>query len=73
MQQKFIIHHWHHSKDRPAIDTNYAVHMPVWDALFRTFHLPADHWPKEYGTVHPLPKSLAGQFVYPFRRLDPPA
>ncbi|MFO0676287.1 MAG: sterol desaturase family protein [Polyangiaceae bacterium] len=61
-------HHWHHSKDKPAIDTNYAVHMPVWDFLFRTFHLPGDHWPKEYGTVHPLPPSLGGQFVYPFRR-----
>jgi lathosterol oxidase len=60
-------HHWHHSKDRPAIDTNYAVHMPVWDALFGTFHLPGDHWPKEYGTVHALPKSLGGQFLYPFR------
>jgi sterol desaturase/sphingolipid hydroxylase (fatty acid hydroxylase superfamily) len=61
-------HHWHHSKDRPAIDTNYAVHLPLWDKLFGTFHLPGDHWPKEYGTVHALPKSLGGQFVYPFRR-----
>jgi lathosterol oxidase len=60
-------HHWHHSKDRPAIDTNYAVHLPLWDKLFGTFHLPGDHWPKEYGTVHALPKSLEGQFLYPFR------
>jgi len=61
-------HHWHHSKDKPAIDTNYAVHLPLWDKLFGTFHLPGDHWPKEYGTVHPLPKSIVGQFAYPFRR-----
>jgi sterol desaturase/sphingolipid hydroxylase (fatty acid hydroxylase superfamily) len=61
-------HHWHHSKDKPAIDTNYAVHMPLWDLLFRSFHLPADYWPKEYGTVHPVPPTLLGQLVYPFGR-----
>jgi sterol desaturase/sphingolipid hydroxylase (fatty acid hydroxylase superfamily) len=61
-------HHWHHSKDKPAIDTNYAVHTPLWDLLFRSFHLPGDHWPKEYGTVHTLPIGFVGQFVYPFAR-----
>lgn len=61
-------HHWHHSKDQPAIDTNYAVHTPLWDLLFRSFHLPQNFWPKEYGTVHPLPLSMTGQFVYPFER-----
>jgi len=64
-------HHWHHSKDRPAIDTNYAVHTPLWDLLFRSFHLPKDHWPKEYGTVHPLPATMVGQLVYPFEREMP--
>ncbi len=61
-------HHWHHSKDDPAIDTNYAVHTPLYDLLFRSFHLPKDHWPKEYGTVSPLPKTYFGQMAYPFRR-----
>ncbi len=61
-------HHWHHSKDDPAIDTNYAVHFPLWDVLFRSFHLPGDHWPKEYGTVSPLPDTMAGQFAYPFTK-----
>lgn len=59
-------HHWHHSKDKPAIDTNYAAHMPVLDLMFGTFHMPKDHWPKEYGTTKPLPRTFAGQFVYPF-------
>src|SRR5207245_501998 len=45
-----------------------AVHLPVWDRLFGTFHLPGEHWPKEYVTVHALPKSLWRQFAYPFRR-----
>ena len=61
-------HHWHHAKDDPAIDTNYAVHTPVYDLLFGSFHLPKDHWPKEYGTVSPLPKTFLGQLAYPFRR-----
>ena len=29
-------HHWHHSKDGPAIDTNYGVHTPLWDWVFGT-------------------------------------
>ena len=61
-------HHWHHSKDKPAIDTNYSVHMPIWDKLFGTYHLPGEHWPKDYGTVHPLPAGIGQQFLYPFRR-----
>ena len=60
-------HHWHHSKDRPAIDTNYAAHLPVLDLLFGTFHMPKKHWPKEYGTVKRLPRTFIGQFIYPFR------
>ena len=64
-------HHWHHSKDDPALDTNYAVHTPLYDILFRSFHLPKDFWPKEYGTVSPLPKTFAGQFLYPFRTTKP--
>ena len=61
-------HHWHHSKDKPAIDTNYAVHFTLWDFLFRSLHLPGKYWPKEYGTVSPLPKRIWTQFLYPFTR-----
>jgi lathosterol oxidase len=60
-------HHWHHSSDRPAIDTNYAVHLPLYDQLFGTFHMPAEHWPSEYGTTHRLPRTLVAQVLYPFR------
>jgi len=60
-------HHWHHSKDKPAIDTNYAAHLPVLDLMFGSFHLPKDHWPKEYGTLKRLPRDFWGQLVYPFR------
>ncbi len=60
-------HHWHHSKDRPAIDTNYAAHLPLLDLVFGTFHMPKEHWPKEYGTLKRLPRTFFGQLVYPFR------
>lgn len=60
-------HHWHHSSDKPAIDTNYAVHMPIFDKLFGTFHMPDEHWPAEYGTVTRLPRTYSGQWLYPFR------
>ena len=59
-------HHWHHSKDKPAIDTNYAAHLPVLDLMFGTYHMPKDHWPKEYGTTKPVPRTFGAQFLYPF-------
>lgn len=61
-------HHWHHSTDRPAIDTNYAVHTPLFDRLFGTYHMPVEHWPSEYGTTKRLPRSFIGQLLYPFKR-----
>lgn len=61
-------HHWHHSKDKPAIDTNYAAHLSFLDRLFGTFHMPDDYWPKEYGTVTRLPRTFFAQFLYPFKK-----
>lgn len=61
-------HHWHHSSQRPAIDTNYSAHTPLFDKLFRTYHMPFEHWPAHYGTTKPLPKTFIGQMLYPFRR-----
>ena len=62
-------HHWHHSSEREAIDTNYAAHLPVIDFVFGTYHMPANRWPKDYGVAgHKLPKGMARQFLYPFRR-----
>jgi len=70
---KYIIatpqyHHWHHSTDKPAIDTNYAVHSPLFDWLFGTYHMPIAHWPEKYGTTRRLPRTFIGQLLYPFRR-----
>ena len=61
-------HHWHHSSEQPAIDTNYAVHLPLYDVIFGTYHMPGGHWPAEYGTVSPLPRTFWGQLKYPFQK-----
>ena len=59
-------HHWHHSSEQPAIDTNYAAHTPLFDRLFNTYHMPTKHWPAEYGTTKRLPRHFIGQLLYPF-------
>jgi lathosterol oxidase len=62
-------HHWHHAAEPEAIDTNFAVHTPVWDLLFGTYHLP-NRWPNAYGLCggSDVPRGWLRQFVYPFRR-----
>lgn len=60
-------HHWHHSSEKPAIDTNYSAHTVIFDRLFNTYHMPDDHWPAEYGTTVRLPRSFLGQLLYPVR------
>ena len=39
-------HHWHHAKERAAIDKNFAVHLPWIDRLFGTAYEPAGQWPR---------------------------
>ena len=42
-------HHWHHGADAEAVDVNFAVHLPLLDWLFGTYHLPRGRWPAAYG------------------------
>lgn len=58
-------HHWHHSSEKPAIDTNYSAHTVIFDRMFGTYHLPEKHWPAHYGTTVRLPRSVIGQTLYP--------
>lgn len=59
-------HHWHHAV-RP-VDKNFAIHLPVIDRVFGTFHLPAGVWPEAYGIEgHPVPDRYPAQVLYPFR------
>ncbi|MCK7597681.1 sterol desaturase family protein [Microbulbifer sp. CAU 1566] len=62
-------HHWHHSSEKPAIDTNYSAHTVLFDRLFNTYHMPEQHWPAEYGTTVRLPRSYLGQLLHPLRAL----
>lgn len=62
-------HHWHHGIEREAIDVNFAIHFPLFDKLFGTYHLPEEQWPSGYGIGgHPVPKGYWQQFLHPFRR-----
>ncbi|ADZ91201.1 sterol desaturase family protein [Marinomonas mediterranea] len=67
---KFVLvtpqfHHWHHSSEKPAIDTNYSAHTVLFDAMFNTMHMPGKHWPAEFGTTVRLPRSVIGHLFYP--------
>jgi len=67
-------HHWHHSA--ALYNKNFAVHLPVIDKLFGTFHLPGDDWPDVYGIEgSPVPDGYVQQLVYPIapEKPRPPA
>jgi sterol desaturase/sphingolipid hydroxylase (fatty acid hydroxylase superfamily) len=62
-------HHWHHAKERAAINKNFAVHLPWIDRLFGTAYEPAGQWPEHYGIDgDPVPPDLLPQTVWPFRK-----
>lgn len=74
---RFIVtprfHHWHHGLDAEAIDVNFAIHFPLLDRLFGTYHLPRKAWPSGYGIAgHPVPRSYWGQFWYPLLKKKRP-
>ena len=63
-------HHWHHGAETEAVNRNFAVHLPVLDWLFGTFHLPKDRWPAQYGLTNGprVPDGYVRQFLHPWRR-----
>lgn len=61
-------HHWHHGLEQEAIDVNFAIHLPLLDKLFGTFHLPKGRWPENYGVPEAVPKGYWAQAIYPFVR-----
>ena len=64
-------HHWHHGLEREAFDVNFAIHLPVFDKLFGTFHLPEGRWPQDYGIPEEVPRDYLAQQMYPFTRVAP--
>jgi len=62
-------HHWHHGKEKEAIDVNFSIHFPLYDRLFGTYHMPENRWPEEYGIGgDPVPRGYWKQFLYPFKK-----
>jgi sterol desaturase/sphingolipid hydroxylase (fatty acid hydroxylase superfamily) len=64
-------HHWHHSDDRRAYNSNFAGELPVLDKLFGTLHLSRDpdhRWPAGYGISEPAPDGYLHQMAWPFRK-----
>lgn len=61
-------HHWHHGIDEVAVDKNFAIHFPLYDRLFGTYHFPRSEWPSGYGVPERVPNGYRAQFLYPFRR-----
>ena len=61
-------HHWHHGLEGEAVDVNFAIHLPLLDKLFGTFHLPQGRWPQAYGVPEQVPQGYWAQAKYPFVR-----
>ncbi len=61
-------HHWHHGLEQEAVDVNFAIHLPLLDKLFGTFHLPHGRWPANYGVPEEVPNGYLAQMKYPFVR-----
>lgn len=66
-------HHWHHGADAEAVDVNFAVHLPLLDRLFGTYHLPRGRWPSAYGLAGGarVPGGWLYQLVLPLRAARP--
>lgn len=62
-------HHWHHSDQSEAIDKNFAIHLPIWDWIFGSYHLPDRRWPDHYGVQGERPpEGFLKQLLWPFKR-----
>lgn len=60
-------HRWHHTGEEEGRDKNFAGLLPVWDILFGTYFMPGCA-PERFGVSDPVPRSLMGQLVWPFRK-----
>lgn len=62
-------HHWHHGIEPEARDVNFAVHLPVIDRVFGTYHMPEGRWPSGYGLADErAPEGWLAQLVWPLQK-----
>ena len=62
-----VFHRWHHTRPKEGGERNFAPTFPFIDILFGTFYMPKGMTPEHFGTTDPVPKTLLGQLIYPFR------
>jgi sterol desaturase/sphingolipid hydroxylase (fatty acid hydroxylase superfamily) len=60
-------HHWHHSKDQAARDTNFAGQLPLLDVMFGTAYMPEGRRPESLGLEDPMRQNYLSQLALPFR------
>jgi sterol desaturase/sphingolipid hydroxylase (fatty acid hydroxylase superfamily) len=62
------LHRFHHSLDPSEMNSNYGKVLCVWDHVFGTWNLPAEHDVEAVGlsSGRPVPNTLVGQTLYPF-------
>ncbi len=65
-------HHWHHTNEPDAINTNYSVFLPAWDLIFGTYFMPRDRRPSVYGVSEEIPRGMWRQLMHPFRDMSRP-
>ncbi len=65
-------HHWHHTNERDAHNSNYSVFLPLWDIVFGTYFMPKNRRPERYGIDEPMPLTVMGQLKHPFRHVQRP-
>jgi sterol desaturase/sphingolipid hydroxylase (fatty acid hydroxylase superfamily) len=60
-------HHWHHCDDPKLYNKNFAIHFPLIDRCFGSYHLPGDEWPVTMGLgQEKYPRSYLRQMFFPF-------
>lgn len=64
-------HHWHHSYEPEAHNSNYSVFLPLWDILFGTYYMPRNKRPVRYGVALDVGTTMRAQLAYPFRGTRP--
>ena len=62
-----MFHRWHHTGEAEGRDKNFAGLLPIWDILFGTYYMPGRP-PESFGVPDPVPTTLWGQLIWPFRR-----
>jgi len=61
------LHRWHHSMVPEEGNRNYGENLMIYDQLFGTFINPPRRPPVRIGIREPMPATLAGQILHPFR------